>query len=249
MKKCLSGLLILLMLFAIPVASIADDLATTLDNLNDKKTRDNYKKSIDLCEKALTADPNNFEISWRLARACRWSGELAKREALKDFVDICTKVGKKGMAAAEKAINLKPDQPHGYFWYGSCVGTYKDGVGIWGAIKEGLKDKTQTNFETAYKIDKMYEEAGPMLALGRFWNVLPPFVMRDNDKALEYFREYQKTEWFNQKDDGPVYLAECLVDEGGDENEAEAKKLCEKVIKNSDNKWFKDWAKRILEDI
>jgi len=248
MQKRLSLFLVILMFFSIPVASMADDITVTLDNLNDKKTRDNYIQSIDLCEKALKADPNNFEISWRLARACRWSGELAKRQALKDFEDICTKVGKKGMAAGDKAIQLKPDQPHGYFWYGSCVGTYKDGVGILYAIKEGLKDKTQSNFEKSYALDKMYEEAGPILALGRFWSVLP-WPLKDNDKALEYLREYQKTEFFNQKDDGPVYLSECLIDEGGDEYEAEAKKLCEKVIKNSDNKWFKDWAKRLLEDI
>ena len=173
---------------------------------------------------------------------------MAKRAGLENMEDICTKVGKKGMEVADKAIKLKPDQPHGYFWYGSCVGTYKDGVGLLAAIKEGLKDQTQSNFEKAYEIDKMYEEAGPILALGRFWSVLP-WPLKDNDKALEYFREYQKTEYFNQKDDGPVYLAECLIDEGGDEYEAEAKKLCERVIKNSDNKWFKDWAQRLLEDI
>lgn len=247
MKKCLSGFLVLLLLFSVPAASIAGDLMATLDNLNDKKTRDNYTQSIDLCEDALKKDPNNFELSWRLARACRWSGELAKRQALENFEDICTEAGKKGMAAADKAIQLKPDKPHGYFWYGSCVGTYKDGVGLLTAIKEGLKDKTQTNFEKAYAIDKMFEEAGPILALGRFWSVLP-WPLKDNDKALEYFREYQKTEFFNQKNDGPVYLAECLIDEGGDEYEAEAKKLCERVLKTNE-KWWTDWAKRLLEDI
>ena len=248
MQKRLSVFLCILMFLSVPMASMADDITATLDNLNDKKTRDNYITSIDLCEKALQNDPDNFEILWRYARACRWNGELAKRAGLENMEDICTKVGKKGMEVADKAIKLKPDQPHGYFWYGSCVGTYKDGVGLLAAIKEGLKDQTQSNFEKAYEIDKMYEEAGPILALGRFWSVLP-WPLKDNDKALEYFREYQKTEYFNQKDDGPVYLAECLIDEGGDEYEAEAKQLCERVIKNSDNKWFKDWAQRLLEDI
>lgn len=248
MQKRLSLFLVILMFFSIPVASMADDITATLDNLNDKKTRDNYITSIDLCEKALQKDPDNFEVLWRYARACRWNGELAKRAALENVEDICTKSGKKGMEVADKAIKLQPDKPNGYFWYGSCVGTYKDGVGLLSAIKEGLKDQTQSNFEKAYAIDKMYEEAGPILALGRFWSVLP-WPLKDNDKALEYFREYQKTQFFNIKDDGPVYLAECLVNEGGDEYEAEAKKLCDRVIKSSDNKWFKDWAKRILEDI
>ena len=91
MQKRLSLFLVILMFFSIPVASMADDITATLDNLNDKKTRDNYIKSIDLCEKALQADPDNFEILWRYARSCRWNGVLAKRAGLEDVEDICTK--------------------------------------------------------------------------------------------------------------------------------------------------------------
>jgi hypothetical protein len=65
-----------------------------------------------------------------------------------------------------------------------------DGVSVFTALKEGLKDKTQTSFEKTYAIDKMYKEGGPMISLGRFWAVLP-WPMRDREKSLQYYREYQ----------------------------------------------------------
>ena len=39
----------------------------------------------------------------------------------------------------------------------SC--TFVAGTGILTALKEGLKDKTQSSFEKAYELDRMYEEA------------------------------------------------------------------------------------------
>ena len=86
------------------------------------------------------------------------------------------------MGFAEKAITLAPDKVEGYYYYGLSVGIYSDGVSILTALSEGLKNKTQQSFETAYKIDKTYNRGGPMLSLGRFWTVLP-WPMNDEDKA------------------------------------------------------------------
>jgi hypothetical protein len=124
------------------------------------------------------------------------------------------------------------------------VGIYSDGVSILTALAEGLKNKTQNGFEKAYEMDKMYDEAGPILALGRFWAVVPwPF--KNKKKALKFYREYQKTPYFAEKDEGKIYLAELLLDLRGKENKAEAKALLEEVAQ-SDEKYFRDWAKRLL---
>jgi hypothetical protein len=123
------------------------------------------------------------------------------------------------------------------------VGIYSDGVSIFTALKEGLKDKTQQSFEKTYEINKMYKDGGPMLSLGRFWAVLP-WPLRDREKSLKYYREYQETKFFATNTEAQLFLAELLIQIGGDENETEAKGYVEKGLK-SDNPYFVDWAKRM----
>ena len=223
-----------------------EDLAK-VDGLDDQKTIANYSKSIELCEKVLKSEPNNFEANWKAARSCRWYGELTKRTGVKDWEDVCAQYGKKGMGYAQKAIDLKPNSPEGYYWYGLNVGIYSDGVSIITAIAEGLKDKTQGSFEKVYEIDKQFEKAGSILALGRFWAVLP-WPMNDKERSLRYYREYQKTQYFgNPHAEGPLYLAELLSDMGGDDNIKEAKKLLTDL--KTDRKYFQDYAKRLMKEL
>ncbi len=151
------------------------------------------------------------------------------------------------MKYAEKAVEQRPDKPDGHYYYGLNAGIYSDGVSIFTALAEGLKSKTQSSFEKAYVLDKMYNEAGPILALGRFWAVVP-WPYKDKKKALKFYREYQKTRYFNKKVEGKIYLAEVLLELKGKENKEEAKALLKKASR-SDEKYFIDWAKRLLRKI
>jgi hypothetical protein len=89
----------------------------------------------------------------------------------------------------------------------------------------------------------MYKEGGPMLSLGRFWAILP-WPLRDRKQSLAYYREYQETQYFATNTEGQLFLAELLIQIGGDENKAEAGGYLEKGLK-SDNPYFKDWAKQL----
>ena len=162
------------------------------------------------------------------------------------FKEICAEYGKKGMETAQKAIDLQPGKPEGHYYYGLSVGVYSDGVSILTALKEGLKDKTQSSFEKVYEIDKNWNKAGAMIALGRFWMVLP-WPMKDKKKSLKYLREYQQTEWFKDGPEGPMYLAELLIDMGGKKNKAEAKTLLEEV--QPDSKFFQEEKARLLKKV
>ncbi|MEJ2730741.1 MAG: hypothetical protein P8185_19945 [Deltaproteobacteria bacterium] len=157
--------------------------------------------------------------------------------------DICAQYGKAGMQYAQKAIDLKPERPDGHYYYGLNVGIYSDGVSIFTALKEGLKDKTQQSFEKTYEINKMYNEGGPMLSLGRFWAVLP-WPLRDRKKSLAYYREYQQTQYFASNTEAQLFLAELLIQMGGDKNKAEAKGYVEQALESKDP-YFKDWAKQL----
>jgi hypothetical protein len=217
------------------------------DALYDKGGIENIKNSIGLYLKAVEADPNNFEAAWKCARAHRQYGKEAKENKVKGWKDICAEYGKKGMQYAEKAIAIDPKKANGHYYYGLSVGTYSDGVSILTALREGLKDKTQTGFEKAYEMDKLYNDAGPILSLARFWQVLP-WPLNDKDKSLKYFKEFEATKFYATSAEGHIYYAELLIDLGGDANEAKAKEVLEYPLAKG-NQYFKDWAKRLMKEL
>ncbi len=230
------------------MAEEAPDVLTQAAELIDLKGLENYKKALDLCMAAVEKDPNSFKANWMAAQACRKYGMEAQELNLDDWKDTCKLYGKKGMAYAEKATQLDPKKVEGYYWYGMNVGIYSDSVSILTALKEGLKDKTQTNFETAYKINKNYDNGGPIAALGRFWFVLP-WPLNDEDLSMEYYREFQKTKHFGIPDTVQVnvYFGELLIDSRS--TREEGKLLLEGVPKISQNKYWNQQAKQLLDDM
>ena len=226
---------------------MAENYMAEADKLFDQKGLANYKQAIDLYLKALAEKPNDYEANWKCARAYREYGDEAKAQKVEGWKEICAKYGKTGMSYAQKAIELEPNKPDGYYYYGLNVGIYSDGVSILTALAEGLKDKTQSSFEKTYELDKMYNKAGPMLSLGRFWAVLP-WPYRDRKKSLKYYREYQATPHFADNMEAHVYLGEVLIELGGDENKAEAKGYLEKAAQ-SDDPYFRDEANELLKKL
>jgi tetratricopeptide (TPR) repeat protein len=229
-------------ILALASPAIAEDFLAQGDALFLKGGLDNFRQSIEMYSKAAAADPDSYEANWKLARSDRWYAEQAKRDGLENYKDICAQYGKEGMKYGEKAIQLNPGGVEGHYYYGLSVGIYSDGVSILTALKEGLKGKTQSSFEKAYELDKTFNTGGPMLALGRFWFVLP-WPMNDKKKSLMYLREAYKQ--FPDNIEGMLYLGEVLLDAGKDSERPEAEALLQKVAA-SDNPYFSAWAKRLL---
>jgi tetratricopeptide (TPR) repeat protein len=225
----------------------AVDYLAEADKIFDQGGLENYKKSIDLYIKAVEQQPDDYEANWKCARAYREYADKAKKAGIEGWKDICARYGKAGMQYAKKAIELRPERPEGYYYYGLNVGIYSDGVSILTALSEGLKDKTQQSFEKAYAINKMYKDGGPMLSLGRFWAVLP-WPLRDRKKALAYYREYQQTPYFATNTEAQLFLAELLIQMGGDANKTEAKGYVEKGLQSEDP-YFKNWAQQLQTQI
>jgi tetratricopeptide (TPR) repeat protein len=234
-------------LLVIPIYASAVDYLAEADEIFDQGGLENYKKSIDLYIKAVEQQPDDYEANWKCARAYREYADKAKKKGVEGWKDICAQYGKAGMQYAKKAIELKPERPEGYYYYGLNVGIYSDGVSILTALAEGLKDKTQQSFEKAYAINKMYKDGGPMLSLGRFWAVLP-WPLRDRKKALAYYREYQQTPYFATNTEAQLFLAELLIQIGGDQNKSEAKGYLEKGLQ-SDDPYFKNRAQELQAEI
>lgn len=246
MQKFLGPILLFFLILGVQTDSTAVDLSQA-DSVYEKGGLENYKASIELYLQAVEQNPEDFEANWKCARAYREYGEEAKKQEVAGWKKICAEYGKAGMQYARKAFELFPDKPDGHYYYGLCVGIYSDGVSILTALAEGLKDKTQSSFEKTYALDKMYDEAGPILALGRFWSVLPwPF--RDRQKALRYLREFQETAYFAGKDQAKLYLAELLLAIDEDDNRQAAENLLRQAAQ-SDEKYYRNWAKRLLSEM
>ncbi len=224
------------------------DILTKADALIDKGGVDNCKQALDMCLKEVEKNPNDYRANWMAAKACREFGNETKKTESPGWEAVCKEYGKKGMKYAEKAIQLAPKKVEGHYWYGASVGTYSDGVSVITALREGLKDKTQSSFETAYQLDKLYEKGGPIIALGRFWQVLP-WPLHDKAKSMQYYREFQKTKYYKHPDtvEFNIYFAELLMESG--KTEQEAKALLEEVPKISDDKYWNKKAKELLDKI
>lgn len=249
MKKMIQPFLIALVILCLPVICLADSsaLMKQADSLfSYDGNLDNYQKSIDLYKQVLASEPGNFEATWKCARSLRFYANKAQQTNFKGWKKICATMGKEGMTYAQKAIDLNPKKPDGYYYYALNVGIYADGVSIVKALKEGLKDKTQSSFEKVIAIDKSYEKYAALVGIGRFWYVLP-WPLSDKKKSLDYFRQYQKSGHFGEEPEGVVYLAELLIDLGGKDNKTEAKKILSGL--KTDNAFFKKYAQDLLTKV
>lgn len=238
MKKVLSLVAVLVMM-SLPMGLLAQDFVSDAKAQLKIKTLDAYKKAVDLSLKGLAQQPQSYDANWVAAKAHRLYGDECKKQNVAGWKNTCKDYGKKGMGYAEKAMKLNPSKVDGHFWYGASAGTYSDGVSILTAIKEGLKNKTQAAFETSYKLDKMYEDGGPIKAIGRFWSVLP-WPMKDKKKAVMYLEEFNKL--FPNDVEGQVYLGQAYIDV---KEKDKAKALLTKAAASSD-RYYANMAKQSL---
>ncbi len=213
--------------------------------------REDFKTAINYFKKTLELNPDNFEANWMCARAHVYYSNRTMYELIENWKEVAHKYGKEGMTYAEKAIELEPAQVEGYFWITGCISMYSEGISMVKAMREGIKDKILTNLEKAYNIDKMYNNAKPIVSLARI-NYKLPWPLRDKNKSRKFWKEYRESEGFGKEIFATVYYAENLIDIGGQKNIAEAKALLEKSIKDAaknGNKFFKKYAEALLEKL
>ncbi len=249
MKKMFFFSIGLVFLLLSTTGSATESLLVKADEIRAKGGIENFRSAIKIYEQAASANPSDYETSWKCARIYRDYGNWYKETRKDGWEKICAESGKKGMIFAEKAITADSKKPEGFYFYGVCAGIYSDGAGILTALKEGLKDKIQTNLEKAYSIDKKYDDASPPLALGRFWAIVPwPFT--DKDKALKYYDEYLSLTKHTapHDDERNLYVAELLLEMGGDGNLSKAAPLVEKALK-SKNAYYRNEAEKLKKTL
>jgi hypothetical protein len=201
------------------------------------------KADADAAAKAAVAAPSDYAANWKAAKALRLWGDEAVTQKVEGWKAIAKSAGKDGMKFGDIAVKLNPKGIEGWYYYGLSVGTYSDGVSIITALTEGLKGKTQKGFETAYATDKTFDNGGPILALGRFWQVLPGIAGRDVKKAEQLFNEYVSLFGASKDADKDVwYFRGQLYKESG--RTAEARTDLQKAASMGSDK-----AAKLLEEL
>jgi tetratricopeptide (TPR) repeat protein len=201
------------------------------------------KTAADAAVKSAAAAPGDYAANWTAAKECRKYGDEMVSQAVSGWKDLAKAVAKDGMKYGDIATKLNPKGIESWYWYGLCVGTYSDCVSILTALGEGLKGKTQKAFEISYSLDKNYDNGGPMLALGRFWQVLPGIAGKDLKKAEKLFNEYidaygssaapNKDAWYYRgalyKDSGRKAEAKADLQKAADMGQKDAAKLLAEI--------------------
>ncbi len=133
------------------------------------------RQSLQLVEKALISEANNFQLLWRLARACYYVGdEASAAEKLRYF--------ERGIEAGQKAVALQPNAVEGHFWLGVCYGGYSEVKGALKALQ--TVKKIRAEMETVLRLNSGYEDGNAFLALGEMDRELPRMFGGSTSRAI-----------------------------------------------------------------
>lgn len=147
----------------------------------------------------LAQHPDSYDATWRVSRAYWWightTGDMAARTA------ACSE----GMRYGEEAIRLAPDGVEGHSVYALSVGEYATGIGIVQAVMQGIGQKFERASLDVYALNRDYDNGTPIVALGRYYYMLP-WPLRDLNQSRRYLEEarqrHPRALW------GRVYLAQ-----------------------------------------
>lgn len=150
----------------------ADELYLEMSDLaTAQKARDLYMKARDLSE-------NKYEPFWKLSRIFYYIGD--NTESSKDKKIIFSQ----GIYYAERAAELEPEKPDGYYWLGVNYGVYGEARGVLKSLF--LVDDIKRAMNKVIELDRSYEEGGPDRVLGRMYFKLPGFAGGTNEKSAEH---------------------------------------------------------------
>ncbi|MDH4257854.1 MAG: TRAP transporter TatT component family protein [Candidatus Aminicenantes bacterium] len=136
-----------------------------------EKARDLYLKARDKAE-------DKYEPFWKLSRIYYYIGDNAQSSKDKKIIFS------QGIYYAERAAELEPEKPDGYYWLGVNYGVYGEARGVLKSLF--LVDDIKRAMNKVVELERSYEEGGPDRVLGRMYFKLPGFAGGSNDKSAEH---------------------------------------------------------------
>ena len=248
-KVCFVSVLVLYFCLSLPFVHAQE--ITVLMNKGDTlwlvgTDPDRASKAIASYEKVLELDPDNYEALWKIARSYFVMGDSLPET--KEFKGRHKECGEKGMSYAGRALEVNPLGLEGHYYYGLSIAQYSIGISIIKALVKGLGPEYEKHIGKALEINKLYDTAGPLRAMGRYWYMLP-WPKRDIAKSITYLKEAEAAAPLSIR--GHVYLAESYL-KGGKKDLAreqlkKAVETKEDMKREYDGRRWKERAQELLE--
>ena len=235
----------------IPSSAFSQDISTVMregDVLwGERKIVDKAKAALDTYKKVLEVDTNNYEACWKIARAYFYLGDLLPET--KEMRDQHKELGWEGMGYAKRALELNPQGIEGHYYYALTLAQYSIGISIIKALAKGLGPEYEKHIGEALKTNKLYDNAGPLRAMGRYWYQLP-WPKRNIKKSISYLEKAVACAPTTIR--GYVYLAESYL-EGGEMKLAQeclqkASALPADITQEVDAERWRESAKVLLKE-
>src|SRR5262249_53689618 len=135
------------------------------------------RQALETLERALTNDPNDYQLLWRAARSYFYVGDGAPAKERLGYFE-------RGNAVGQRAVAKNPDGVEGHFWLGACYGGYcreKGGITAFRNVK-----KVRVEMETVLRLNAGYEDGSAYHALGEIDRQLPRIFGGDLKRSITY---------------------------------------------------------------
>jgi cytochrome c-type biogenesis protein CcmH/NrfG len=169
--------------------------------------------------------PQDFESTWKLARALYWLGGHGPEAARQRDLET-------GVEAGQTAAKLQPSRPEGYFWSAANMGALAESYGLRAGLK--YRKPVKEALEHVLRLDPAFQAGSADRALGRWYYKVPGLFGGSKEESEAHLR---KSLTYDPNSTASHYfLAETLLDQG---RNADARAELQKTI---DSPLNPDWA-------
>lgn len=150
-----------------------------------------------------SAEANDFEAAWKLARASYWLGTEGPEEGRRRALE-------RGVAAGEQAAALQPGRPEGHFWQAANMGALAESFGLMQGLR--YRGRVRDALERARAIDPAWQQGSADRALGWWYHKVPGLFGGSEERAEMHLR---RALTYNPHSTATLYfLAEVLLERG-----------------------------------
>lgn len=138
------------------------------------------REGLALLRRARTAEFQNYEAAWRLAKFAYYLGAHTKDE------DESEKAFREGVEAGEDAVRLQEGKPDGHFWLGANMGGRAQSSSL-----SGLADAEdiRRQMEAVIRLDEKYEWGSAYMVLGQVELELPRLMGGDPEAGVKHLEK------------------------------------------------------------
>lgn len=134
------------------------------------------RETVSLLRRGRTAEFQNYDVAWRLARADYYLGAHTKDDNERD------NSFREGVETGEAAVKLQGEKPEGHFWLGANMGGRAQA-----SMLSGVADAQDIRheMETVIKIDEKFEFGSAYMVLGQVDLEMPRLMGGDPEAAVK----------------------------------------------------------------